>query len=323
MAGVLVFGDVAGGRLTPATLEAVSAGAMLARESGGPLCGALIGHEVDGAARQLAGAVPAVYVVDDEQHRDYLASGRVAAAAAVIEACSPAIVLFTHTLATREWAPQLAARLDSGLVMDCTAFALEAGALVATKPVYGGGAIGEFLLRGPRCLATVRAGAFPAAMAAATGSIVPVESPPSAPTRVTFLGETAGAGSSGPSLKDAKVVVAGGRGLGAVENWHHIDEIAALLGAAVGCSRPVADSGWVSTACQVGLSGTCVTPDLYLAVGISGAVQHLAGISAAKTVVAVNLDSSAEIFTRADLGVVGDYREVLPAFAQRVRELKA
>jgi electron transfer flavoprotein alpha subunit len=139
---------------------------------------------------------------------------------------------------------------------------------------------------------------------------------------VTYLGETAAAVGAGPSLKDAKVIVAGGRGLGAAENWHYIDEVAALLGAAIGCSRPVADSGWVAASLQVGLSGTCVTPELYVAVGISGAVQHLAGISAAKTVVAINLDSTAEIFTRADLGVVGDYREVLPAFAQRVRQLK-
>jgi electron transfer flavoprotein alpha subunit len=183
--------------------------------------------------------------------------------------------------------------------------------------------IGEFVVRGPRCMATLRTGVFPPAAPVPRGRIIRVDPPSQLATRVEFLSETAAAGTRGPSLKDAKIIVAGGRGLGGAENWHYIDELATLLGAAVGCSRPVADSGWVSTACQVGLSGTCVTPDLYLAVGISGAVQHLAGISAAKTVVAINLDANAEIFKRADLGIVGDYREVLPAFAERIKQLKA
>ena len=320
---VLVFGDTAGGKLTTASLEVLCAGAMLARTSGLEVCGALIGHDVGEAARRFAEAARSVYVIDDAQCRDYVAPGRVAAADAIVESSLAKIVLFTHTLATREWVPQLAAHLDAGLVMDCTALALDADALVATKPVYGGSVIGEYVVRGPRALATVRTGVFPPVAPGSAGQIIRIDAPPQRATRVALLGETAAAARAGPSLKDAKIIVAGGRGLGAGGNWHYIDEVAALLGAAVGCSRPVADSGWVSASLQVGLSGTCVTPDLYFAIGISGAVQHLAGISAAKTVVAVNVDSSAEIFTRADLGVVGDYREVLPAFAQRVKQLRA
>jgi electron transfer flavoprotein alpha subunit len=207
--------------------------------------------------------------------------------------------------------------------MDCTALEVEGEALIAAKPVYGGGVVGEFVLRGSPRLATVRMGAFQPQPAAPAGEVVRVDPPAPERTRIAFVGEEAAAASAGPSLKDAKIVVAGGRGLGSAENWRYIDDLAALLGAAVGCSRPVADSGWVPASCQVGLSGTCVAPDLYIAVGISGAVQHLAGIGAAKTVVAINPDAAAEIFTRADLGVVGDYREVLPAFAQRVKELKS
>ena len=123
-------------------------------------------------------------------------------------------------------------------------------------------------------------------------------------------------------LKDAKIVVSGGRGIGGPDNWHYIEEASAALGAAVGCSRPVADSGWVPSSHQVGLSGTSVSPDLYIAVGISGAAQHLAGISAARTVVAINNSAEADIFSRADYGVVGDYREVLPAFIERVKQLR-
>lgn len=321
MPGVLVFGEIAGGQLTAASLEAAAAGAALSRALGGPLQGALIGDDPAAAAEQLRCAVPSIYVVAGAHYREYLAHERVAAAVAVIKACSPALVLFTHTLATREWVPQLAARLDAGVVLDCTALAVEGDALIATKPVYGGSVLGEFVMRGSPRLVTLRMGAFRADPAAGLGEILRIDPPAPERTGITFVGEQSAAASAGPSLNDAKVVVAGGRGLGAAENWHYIDEIAELLGAAVGCSRPVADSGWVSTSCQVGLSGTCVAPDLYIAVGISGAVQHLAGISAAKTVVAVNPDPGAEIFARADLGVVGDYREVLPAFAQRVKEL--
>jgi electron transfer flavoprotein alpha subunit len=323
MAGVLVFGETAGGQLTPASLEAAGAGAALAHASGEALQGALIGHEIAAASEQFRRAVATLHVIEAEQYRAYLADERVAAAAAIIKACSPSVVLFTHTLATREWVPQLAARLDTGLVMDCTAVSTEERDLVATKPVYGGGVLGEFVIRGPHRMATVRSGAFQPRDPGVPGNIVRVDAPAPPPVRVVFLDEKTAAPSGGPSLKDARVVVAGGRGLGAADNWRYIEETAQLLGAAVGCSRPVADSGWVPTALQVGLSGTCVTPDLYIAVGISGAVQHLAGISAAKTVVAINVDSGADIFGRATYGVVGDYREVLPAFAERLKQLRS
>lgn len=322
MTGVLVFGEVAAGQLTPASLEVAAAGASLSRALGGPLHGALIGSDLAAASAQFRRAVASVYLAEGPQYREYLAHARVAAAEAAIMACSPSVVLFTHTLATREWVPQLAARLDTGLVMDCTALAVEGDELVATKPVYGGSVLGEFLIRGTRRMATVRTGVFLPQRDAYTGETVRIDPPLPAQTNITFISETTASAAGGPSLKDARIVVSGGRGLGAAENWRYIEDMALLLGAAVGCSRPVADSGWVSTSCQVGLSGTCVTPDLYVAVGISGAVQHLAGISAAKTVVAINIDSAADIFTRANYGVVSDYRDVLPAFGERVRQLR-
>jgi electron transfer flavoprotein alpha subunit len=117
--------------------------------------------------------------------------------------------------------------------------------------------------------------------------------------------------------------VSGGRGIGGPANWHFIEETAAAIGGAVGCSRPVADSGWVPSSHQVGLSGTSVKPDLYVAVGISGAVQHLAGISNSSTVVAINLDTDADMFTRANYGVVGDFKEVLPGFVERAKQLRS
>jgi electron transfer flavoprotein alpha subunit len=206
--------------------------------------------------------------------------------------------------------------------MDCTGVAVEGDALVVTKPVNGGGVLAEYAIRGKPRLATLRASAFQPRSGAAAVEEVRVQVPPGPDaTRVAVLDEQSAAPSAGPRLKDAKIIVSGGRGVGGPENWHYIEEASAALGAAVGCSRPVADSGWVPSAHQVGLSGTMVAPDLYIAVGISGAAQHLAGISAARTVVAINNSADADIFSRADYGIVEDYREVLPAFVARVKEL--
>jgi electron transfer flavoprotein alpha subunit len=323
MPGVLVFGDVVRGQLTPASSEAAGAGAALARALGAPLHGALVGHDLAAAAGEFRRALATLYLVEGAHYREYVARARIAAAEAVIRTCAPSVVLFTHTLATREWVPQLAARLDTGLVLDCTALALEDEDLVAVKPVYGGSVIGEFVIRGAHRLATVRTGAFEPAQPGGAGEVLRLDVPESREDALVLLDETAATSAGGPDLASARIVVAGGRGLGSAENWRFVDEVAHLLGAAVGCSRPVADSGWVPATLQVGLSGTCVAPALYIAVGISGAVQHLAGISAAKTVVAINIDAGADIFTRATYGVVGDYREVLPAFAQRVKELRS
>ena len=323
MAGVLVFGYLAGGRLAPVSLEVAAAGAGLANALGEPLFGALIGDDLAAAAEQFAGGFSSLYLVEGKHYRPYTAQCCLSAAEAAIMACSPSVLLFPHTLETREWVPRLAARLDTGLVMDCITLAAEGTDLVVTKPVYGGGVLGQFVIRGSPRIATIRGAVFAPLSAAPAGEAVRLNVPAPQQGRVVFLGEEAAEAASGPKLKDAKIVVSGGRGLGGQDNWHFIEAAAAALGAAVGCSRPIADSGWVPSSHQVGLSGTSVAPDLYIAVGISGAVQHLAGISAAKTVVAVNVDREADIFTRANYGVVGDYREVLPAFIERVKQLRS
>jgi electron transfer flavoprotein alpha subunit len=168
----------------------------------------------------------------------------------------------------------------------------------------------------------VRPGVFEGRAGAASGAVNRIAVAAPAVGRVTLIDEHKVQAAGGARLKDAKIIVSGGRGLGGPDNWHYIEEAAASIGGAVGCSRPVADSGWVSSAHQVGLSGTSVKPDLYVAVGISGAVQHLAGISNSSTVVAINVDGDADMFTRANYGVVGDYKEVLPGFVARAKEIR-
>ena len=319
---VLIFGEVVEGGLSPATQRIATAGARLADALGEPLVGALIGDNLTAASEAFDCGVKTLYLVQASYLRPYTSDAFVAAAQAAIEGSAASVVLFVHGGDTREWVPRLAARIGAGLVMDCPAVAIEGNDLIVSKPVNGGGVIAEYVVRGERRMATVRASAFEPTTRQARPEYVRLDVAPPTDSRVTVLGEEALGPTGGPRLKDAKIIVSGGRGLGGPDNWHYIEEASAALGGATGCSRPVADSGWVPSSHQVGLSGTSVSPDLYIAVGISGAAQHLAGITAAKTVVAINNSAEADIFSRADYGVVGDYREVLPAFVERVKQLR-
>ena len=321
MAGVLVIGEATARGVAPDTLRAAAAGAPLADALGEPLIGALIGADLTGAADAFQCGLASLYLVEGAHYRPYTSDAYVAAARAVIEASAASVVVVAQGPETREWVPRLAARIEAGLVMDCSALKVEAGALIVTKPVNGGGVAAEFAVHGKPAIATMRASAFEPRTGTSPAQRIHLDVPPPNGAAVTVLGEETLGPSGGPRLRDAKIIVAGGRGVGGPDNWHFIEEISAVLGAAVGCSRPVADSGWLPSAHQVGLSGTSVAPDLYIAVGISGAAQHLAGISAARTVVAINNSADAEIFSRADYGVVADYREVLPAFVERLKQL--
>ncbi len=323
MAGVLVIGALSEGGLSRATLQVAGAAAPLAAALGEPLVGALIGKDLARATDEFQCGLAALYLVEGAHYEPYSADAFMDAAQAVIEASQPTVVLCAQGAPAREWIPRLAARMQAGLVMDCIALAIEDDALMVTKPVNGGGVLARFAVRGTPRFATVRASAFQPRVLEGRAESKRLNVTPPGETRVTVLGEESAAGSGGPRLKDAKIVVSGGRGVGGPDNWHYIEEVSAVLGAAIGCSRPVADSGWIASSHQVGLSGTSVSPDLYIAVGISGAAQHLAGISAAKTVVAINNSADAEIFKRADFGVVDDYREVLPGFVERVKQLRS
>src|SRR5207244_2428185 len=180
------------------------------------------------------------------------------------------------------------------LVTDCVALKREDGALLMTKPVYGGSALADYALASTPAIATLRPGAFAPAEGAGWPEVVAVEVSP-APVRAKVVETVRAAASSGPTLKDARVVVSGGRGLGGPENWHYVEELAAALGAAVGASRAVTDAGWVPPGLQVGLTGTTVNPDLYVAVGISGAVQPMAGCSGARNLVPIHRAPDANV----------------------------
>jgi electron transfer flavoprotein alpha subunit len=245
------------------------------------------------------------------------------ALAALCRAISPDVVLLAKTDFGANVGPRLAFRLGGAFGQDCTAVSIGAnGAYTVTRPVYGGSAMAEFELSGARpAIITVRPGAYEADSLNGRPEVVRFDvsaaiRPPKVKLIETVLEERAGV-----RLEDATVVVSGGRGLGGPAPFKMLSELAALLGGAVGASRAACDAGWIDHSHQVGLTGKTVSPRLYLAVGISGASQHMAGCSGAGTIVSVNRDREANIFKEARFGVAGDWQKVLPSFISTVRDL--
>jgi electron transfer flavoprotein alpha subunit len=322
--GVLVVAETIDGALAPISAELIGAGTKLAEELGTTVTAALLGNNLGAASASLAelGATR-VLVADDERLADLSTDPTVTVLAAIVRAEEPAAVLFGHTPNLREAAIRLAYRLGTSITTDATALRAEDGQVVITKPVYGGAAIAEYMTDAGPAIATLRPRAFPAAEPSGQSATVePVELPADLSSRTKVVETVLEAAASGPRLKDAKTVVSGGRGLGGPENWPVIEELAGALGAAVGATRAVTDAGWVPPTHQVGLTGTTISPDLYVTVAVSGAVQHIAGCSGSRNIVAINRDPDANIFRHARFGVVGDYQKVVPAFTKRVKELR-
>jgi electron transfer flavoprotein alpha subunit len=322
----LVFVEQRDGQIKSSSLEAVSAARELAAAAGGgevvavlPGCGT--------AAPEALGAYGAdrVLVADHELFARYQAEGYAAAVAAAEAQVKAAGILFAASAMGKDLAPRVAARLGAGLASDCTGLAWEGGALVATRPVYAGKAIQTVRLASTPALASLRPRAF-AAREPAPGAAAKVEKlefafdAAAALTRVVEVGAAHG---GKVDLTEAEIIVSGGRGMRGPEHFHLVEELAAALGASVGASRAVVDAGWRPHAEQVGQTGKTVSPKLYVAIGISGAIQHLAGMTSAKCIVAINKDPEAPIFKIADYGIVGDAFEVVPALAAAVRAAKA
>ena len=246
----------------------------------------------------------------------------VAALAKKIEGDKPDLVLIGATLNGRDLAARAAARIGCGYAADVTGLRLEGNAIVVDKPMYAGKVRATVRLDAP-AIVSVRPGALPLGDGAA--AVEPEKIPADASAeKLTFVRLAATpSGGKRVSLAEARVVVSGGRGLKGPENWHLVEELADALGGAVGASRAVTDAGWRPNEEQVGQTGKTVTPDLYVALGISGAIQHLAGMTSSKVIVAVNKDPDADIFKIADYGVVADVFEFVPAFTEAVKRARS
>lgn len=323
---VLVVGELSDGHLMSTTKELLKAGATLANSLGQSLQAVLLGTNLSNAAQEAiaCGAkrvLLAEYPLLDEGHVE----AHVAALQQVCQQVQPSVLLIARTQLGRELGPRLAFRLGVGLAQD--AVGLEVGPstkqLLVTRPVYGGNAMAVVTLACRPQIVTVRPKVFEAAAKDKTlrgeSVRVPIEIPSSVVrTRVV---ERVSEETAGVKLEEARVVVAGGRGLGGPEPFQELEKLAKLLGGTIGASRPACDAGWIDPRYQIGLTGKTITPDLYIAVAISGACQHMAGCSGAKVIVAVNNNPEAEIFKEARYGVVGDWKIILPAFTEALREL--
>ncbi len=323
--GVLVVGDINEGKLAAITAEMLGVGKKLATKLGEPLCAALLGSGVKGlAAEAIASGADKVFVVDDANLKDYQSDAYVTAAESVIKQANPRIVLLGQSTVGRDLAPRLAFRFNTSISMDCVDLDVDANKLlVQTKPVYGGNARAIFTTEALPQMATVRPKAMTALPrdAAKTGEVVDVASgidPAKIKTKfVKKIKEEV----AGVKLEDAPAVVAGGRGIGGPEGFKQLEELARLFKGAVGATRPAVDNNWVQATIQVGLTGKIVAPELYIAIALSGSSQHMAGCSGSKTIVAINKDPESNIFREARFGIVGDWKQALPAFTAKVKEL--
>ena len=323
MVDVLVFGETRGDALDPSTAELLGA----ARDLGGEVGVTLMDQSPSGcAATAIALGADRVCQVVDPLLDGASTDAAVAAFEHVCRRESPSVVLAGATQVGREVGPRVAFRLGVGAAQDCIGVSRDdgAGRIVARRPVYGGNAVATvtFPETDPQVV-LLRPGAYEALEPdpARSGDIVEVRPDLDSSVVRSRLVETVSAEAEGVRLEDASVVVSGGRGLGGPEPFEQLRELASVLGGAVGASRAACDAGWVDHGYQVGLTGKSVTPDLYIAVGVSGASQHMAGCSGSRNIVTINVDPDANIFKESAYGVVGDWNAVLPSFIEAVREL--
>ena len=311
---ILVVAEQREGKLNRASWETIAA----AQEAGGPISLAILGSGIDAAAREVAAADAShVLVVDDGALKEYTADGYVQALQKLIEAEKPEKVFLPHTYQTRDFAPALAARLQRPLVTDCVSIKGSGTSLAYVRPVFQGKLQADVTLEGPPPhLATFQIGAYradaakrgasPAAIrkAAVTIDASAIRQKPEAPFKEAR---------QAVDLSQAERIVAVGRGIKGQEHVQLAERLAQALGAELAASRPICDAGWLPMDRQIGSSGQTVAPKLYVALGISGAIQHLVGMKGSRTIVAINKDAEAPIFEIADYGIVGDLFEIVPA----------
>jgi len=326
--GVLVVGDVVEGKLAAITTELLGCGRKLADGLGEELAAVLLGSGVKGlAAEAVAFGADKVYVVDDPLLENYQADAYVAVMQNVVAQAAPKVLVMGQTSMGRDLAPRLAFRLDTAVSMDCVELDIDPASklLLMTRPVYGGNAKAIFTTESLPQIATVRSKAMTALVRddARKGEVIDVPAGIDASVVKAKFVEKVKEEVAGVKLEDAPVVIGGGRGIGSPEGFAQLEEMARMFKGAVGATRPAVDNGWVPSTVQVGLTGKIVTPDLYIAVALSGSSQHMAGCSGSKTIVAINKDPEANIFREAAYGIVGDWKQAVPALMDKVKELLA
>jgi electron transfer flavoprotein alpha subunit len=328
MNDVVILGEVKEGLLDMRTLELLGAGKRLAGDLGVELSVVLMGDTVSGAADEAVSYGPDhVYKLEHPLLQGFKADLWLASLEQVCRQINPKIFLMSHSFVGMELGPRLSCRLNTGLTTDCIDLSIdpEDGLLLRTKPVSGGNAISVFKCVGEPQLATVRAKVFdPAEAVDGEGEVVDIaleiDESLSKVESIEVVKEEVVA------LDKADVVVAGGAGLGEEDGFEMLQDLSKALSKSfgsvmIGCSRVAVDKGWISSDHQVGLTGSMISPDIYVAVGISGAIQHLVGMIHSKKIIAINTDLGCNMFKVADYGVVEDYEKIIPALIKKLEEM--
>lgn len=318
MAKVLVYAELHGGRLAPSSLELMTK----ARDLGEVEAVALGSGAKEVAAALGKHGAKVVHVNEDKAFDDYIAEPATDAVASLLEKSSADLVLFGFTSDAREVAGRLAARLGSGLISNAGDVVSEGGGIVAKVPYFGGSKVASMKANGKPAIVLLRPKSVEASESGGTAEVKQLEVTIAETSKRAHITDRVVEASEKVKLEDAKVVISGGRGLGGPQNFPMLEELASALGGAVGASRAVVDAGWVPYSMQVGQTGKSVRPGVYIAVGISGAMQHTVGMKASKLIIAINKDAEAPIMKMADLGVVGDALKIVPALTAAVKAKK-
>ncbi|MHB1653077.1 MAG: electron transfer flavoprotein subunit alpha/FixB family protein [Desulfitobacteriaceae bacterium] len=323
--GIWIIIEQRQGQIRKVSLELLSEGRKLADKTGEPLTGVILGQNIASLAGQVAAyGADKVILIENEKLADYTTGAYTSALNQLIRKEEPQAVLIGNTAIGKDLAPRLAQRLGVGLASDCTGMEADPEKFLTFKrPIYAGKAFAYLGTESRPVLATIRPNTFSLSPAAEArqAEVVKAEVNIDPQDLRAIVKEVVMAASKRPELTEAKIIVSGGRGMKGPENYKIIEELADVIGAAVGASRAAVDSGWKEHKFQVGQTGKTVSPTLYIACGISGAIQHLAGMGSSKYIVAINKDPEANIFNVADYGIVGDLFEVVPLLTQEFKKL--
>ena len=321
---ILVIAEARGDRLAGVTLESISHGRGLAAAIGGTLCVLVAAADTAPLVAEAARfGAQRVYVAESPELATYRPGPFTDAAAAAVQASQPAAVLFSGSAEGRDVASACAARLGAGCLIDATGLELADGGFVATHPCFGGSVIASMQVTAGPTVVAVRPSSFAREEAPAEPEVVPLAVDFGPASLLTTIADVVCENAGIVSLEEASIVVTGGRGVGSAEGFAVVEELASAIGAAVGASRAVVDAGWKHHQYQVGQTGKTVSPKLYIACGLSGSIQHRAGMQSSQHIVAINKDAEAPIFSIADFGVVGDLFTVVPALTEEIRRRKA
>lgn len=317
--GVFAITEQRDGEFRKVSFEAVSESRRVADGLGTDLTAVVLGAGIEGLAEELKKYGPdKIWVADDPALADYTTDAYANILSGLIQSADPAVIILGASAQGKDLAGRLAARLDAGVAMDCTAIKLDNGSLTYTRPMFGGKIIADVGIEGALQIVAIRPNVMDITEAA-KDSAIDKPAVEVGEVKTAVIEKTMDTGDK-IELTEADIIVSGGRGTGG--DYAAIEALAAELGAAVGASRSAVDEGWRPHSDQVGQTGKTVSPTLYVACGISGAIQHLAGMSTSKYIVAINKDAEAPIFSKADFGIAGDLFDVVPALAEEVKKVK-